>query len=159
VSARVVGVGNPFRGDDAAGLAVARRLAAEGYDAIERDGEPAALVDALGGEQALVVVDAVRSGAPPGTLVRWDASAQAVPLPPFRGSTHALGLAEAIELARTLRRLAPRVVVYGIEGEDFGAGERLTPAALRGVEEAVEAVRGELQRLAGEEGGRCTSGR
>ena len=151
MSARVVGVGNEWRSDDAAGLAVARRLAAEGVDAIERNGEPAALVDALGSADAVVVVDAVRSGAQPGALVRWDASEEAVPLAPFRGSTHALGLAEAIELSRALGRLAPRVVVYGIEGEDFGTGERLSPAVERAVGEAVAAVRGELRQLAGEE--------
>ncbi len=46
----------------------------------------------------------------------------------FRGSTHALGLGEAIELARALGRLPGRLLVYGVEGADFGTGEGLSPA-------------------------------
>ena len=37
-------------------------------------------------------------------------------------------LPEAVELARELDRLPRRLVVYGIEGESFEAGEGLSPA-------------------------------
>ena len=46
-----------------------------------------------------------RSGAAPGTTRRLDASRERLPAELFRGSTHALGLAEAVELARALDRL------------------------------------------------------
>jgi hydrogenase maturation protease len=49
-------------------------------------------------------------------------------------------VAEAIELARELDRLPARLRVYAIEGSDFAAGARLTPA----VERAVAALAGEL---------------
>ena len=57
------------------------------------------------GADEVVVVDAVRSGAPPGTRAPLRRAGE--PLPPaLRGaSTHAFGLAEAIELARALGRL------------------------------------------------------
>jgi len=148
----VIGVGNQWRGDDRVGLLVTERLADEGVAAIGLGGEPAALVDALGAAGAVVVVDAVRSGAAPGTIVRWDASSQPLPLPPFRGSTHALGLAEAIELARALGRLAPRIVVYGIEVASCETGAALSAPVEQAVAGAVEAVRSELCRLATEIG-------
>jgi hydrogenase maturation protease len=89
-----------------------------------------------------VVIDAVSSGAEPGTVHRFDATS--APLPArLRGSTssHALGLAEAIELGRTLGRLPGRLIVYGIEGERFEAGTELTPAVAAAVEAvALEAV-------------------
>ena len=44
----------------------------------------------------------------------------------FGASTHAFGLAETIELARALRKLRGTVLVYGIAGTDFNAGEGLT---------------------------------
>jgi hydrogenase maturation protease len=51
----------------------------------------------------------------------------------MRCSTHALGVAEAIELARALGRLPARLEVYAIEGARFTAGAGLSPA----VEQAV----------------------
>ena len=73
-------------------------------------------------------MDAVSTGAEPGTLHRFDATAEPLPAELFRSSTHALGVADAVELARELDRLPARLAVYGIEGENFETGEGLTPA-------------------------------
>jgi hydrogenase maturation protease len=52
----------------------------------------------------------------------------------FRVSTHRFGLADALELARALGRLPPRVVVYGIEGSRFAPGRPMSPAVAAAVE-------------------------
>ena len=132
----VIGVGNAARGDDAAGVIAARRLGG-----IEHHGDPVALLDVWRGAATAIVIDAVRSGAPPGTVHRFDATAAPLPTQ-LRGSssTHALGLAEAIELGRTLGQLPARLIVYGIEGERFEAGTELTPAVAAAIEAVVEAV-------------------
>lgn len=137
----MIGVGNRFRGDDAAGIEVVRRLRERGVDARESEGEPVGLLDCWEGAGAAVVVDAVRSGAPAGTIHRVDASEQALPAI-LRGSTstHAVGLGEAIELARTLGQLPPRIVVYGIEGASFAAGEELSPQVGAVLDEVVDRV-------------------
>ncbi len=127
----VVGIGNHWRRDDAAGLEVARRLrrvAPPGVTVREEAGEPASLLEAWAGVDEALVLDAVRSGSPAGTLHRCEANSGPLPAEFFRGSTHALGVADAIELARELDRLPKRLVVYGIEGENFEVGEGLTPA-------------------------------
>jgi hydrogenase maturation protease len=157
----VVAVGNQLRGDDAAALAVAARL--EGrvpteVDVVPCEQEPSRLIDAWQGAEAALIVDAVASGAAPGTLHRFDASAEPVPARVFRSSTHAFGVGEAIELARALGKLPRRVLVYGIEGEVFAAGEGLTPAVETAVERAAAAVLDDLDRLAREDE-RCTSER
>ena len=136
----MLGIGNPWRGDDAAGLEVARRLRAEGLRALEREGEPSSLLDAWEGETDVFVVDAVSSGAEPGTIHRLDARAGPLPAELFAMSTHHLSVAEAVELARALGRLPERLEVYGIEGAGFEAGSGLAPP----VERAVEAVAAEL---------------
>ena len=146
-----VGVGNPYRSDDGAGIAVAERLRETMTGVVEVvtcEQEPLRLLDAWDGADLAMIVDAVSSGAAPGTVHRFEATEHAVPPSLFRGSTHALGVGDAIELARTLGRLPDRVVVYGIEGERFTAGERLSPA----VEDAVQQVATDI----GEET-RCTS--
>ena len=127
----VIGIGNELRGDDGAGIEVARRLrglAAEaGIDVRAQQGEPAGLIDAWSGRKAVLVVDTMRSGAELGTICRFDASCEPLPAQ-LRGSpsTHALSLAEAIELARALEQLPPRVVVFAIEGQRFETGAALS---------------------------------
>jgi hydrogenase maturation protease len=144
----VVGVGNPWRSDDAAGLAVARRLQGTlpaGVEVLEREGEPSGLIDAWEGTGRLWLVDAVSAGAPPGTLHRYDVSEEELPAALFRASTtHHLGLAEAIELARALGRLPQHVVFLGIEGSSFEAGNTLTPEVEAAVELVAATIRSEV---------------
>jgi hydrogenase maturation protease len=144
---KVVCVGNPWRGDDAVGLGVARRLKGklpEGVVLVEREGEPTALIDAWEGADSLWLVDAVSSGADAGTIHRLDASERELPAELFRASTHHVGLAEAVELARALERLPPKTVVYGIEGGSFELGAELTPAVAAAAERVAAAVREEV---------------
>ena len=148
----MVGVGNAYRGDDAVGLAVAERVRAraEGVEVLACEQEPIQLLDAWDGADLALLVDAVSSGAQPGTVHRLDATAAPLPAAVFRGSTHAFGVAEVVELGRALGRLPARLLVYGVEGRAFSAGDELTPA----VADVVEPLVGELLEEAG-----CTSAR
>lgn len=147
----VIGIGNPERGDDGAGGAVARQIRAcshPGVHVIEQSGQAA---DLIGVWQTLnpstvYVVDAMSSGAAPGTIRRFDT--QAAPLPAaFRSgtSTHDLGLVQAVELARVLGCLPPRVIVYGIEGQCFNLGAALSAeveaAALQAAAQIIQEIR------------------
>ena len=150
----MIGVGNAWRSDDGVGLRVARLLEGALPPEVEvaaREGEPTSLIDAWEGADAAWVVDAVASGAAPGTVHRLDARERALPAEVFRTSTHHFGLAEAVELARALDRLPSRLVVFGIEGERFDTGETLSAVAAAAAERVAAAVREEV--LA------CTSGR
>jgi hydrogenase maturation protease len=49
-----------------------------------------------------------------------------VPADLFTCSTHGFGVATAVELARALNRLPPRLVLFGIEGKEFGIGRGLS---------------------------------
>lgn len=143
----VLGIGNAWQGDDAAGLAVAellRERVPAGVMVKALEGEPVSLVEALDGAEEALLVDAVRSGAPAGTVHRIDATDEPVPATMSAASTHTLGVGEAIELARALGRLPGRVVLYGIEAERIAAGAELTPAVSSAVDEVVERVLAEL---------------
>lgn len=149
----VIGVGNEYASDDAAGLLVARLLKQAGrpdFAVREESGEGACLIEAWKGVAQLMVIDAVRSGAEPGRLRRIDASAAPLPAESFRGSTHAFGLYEAVELARSLGRLPQRVIVFGIEGQNFAAGRSVSVAVERAIEAAARAVLDEIERLRAE---------
>jgi hydrogenase maturation protease len=142
----VIGVGNELRSDDGAGIAVARRLRdAADLDVCELQGEPTRLLDAWQGRDAVVLVDTMRSGAQPGTIRRIDASQTAVPsVLGGSTSTHAVGLGETLELARTIGRLPRRVVVYAIEGRRFEAGAPMSDSVRLWIDELVARVLSEV---------------
>ena len=140
----VIGVGNPDRGDDGVGpevltrvegrLPVGTRLARLAGD------DPAAIMEAWRGAARAIVVDAMVSGSTPGTVRRVEAGEGPLPADVGLASTHALGAAAAIELARVLGRLPARLILYGVEGKDFTTGAGLSPtvaAAVAGVADRV----------------------
>lgn len=147
----VIGIGNPDRGDDGVGSVVARRIRARSYPGVSVMEQTGQAADLIGVWQALnpskvYVVDAMSSGAAPGTIRRFDV--QDAPLPAaFRSgtSTHDLGLVQAVELARVLGCLPPRVIVYGIEGQCFDLGAALSAeveaAALQTAEQIIQEIR------------------
>jgi len=145
VTTRVIGVGNRDRGDDAAGPEVARRLAhrASGdLSAIECDGGLGPTFDAITGAGPVLVVDAMSSGAAPGTVRHFDAAAGPLPVAFAARSTHGFGVAEAVELARVLGRLPERVEVIGIEGACWDAGAPLSPPVEAAITRVVDELAG-----------------
>jgi len=142
----VIGVGNPFRRDDGVGDVTVQRvrnLLPRGDRRVvvtSLDGEPTRLLDAWGGAGLAIVIDAMRSGAAPGSIERIEVDLDsphpgvALPAAASAGSTHSAGVGEAIGLGRVLGRLPGRLVVYGLEGADFGEGPGLSPEASCGVE-------------------------
>lgn len=140
----VIGVGNEYRGDDGVGILIARRLQAqmpENVDVLIQSGEGAALMETWKGAENVIIVDAVHSGAPPGTVFRLDAGSQPLPSNFFHYSTHAFSVAEAVELSRALQQLPDNLMVYGIEGKTFDAGAALSPeveVAARKVTEQIQ---------------------
>jgi hydrogenase maturation protease len=143
----ILGVGTRYRRDDGAGLAATGRLRGRlprEVRVLEREGDLAGVLELWEGANAVIVIDATSSGSRPGEVRRLDAHAAALPAVFARGSTHAFGVAEAVELARALGRLPARVVVFGIEGKDFSAGEELSPEVDSAVDEVVGLVLSEV---------------
>ncbi len=137
-----MGVGNPDRGDDAAGwecVHLLQEAAPRGVSLHCVSGEASRLLDAFQTAERVWLVDAVQSGSPPGTLHILDALRAPLPAEWFAPvSTHGFGVAEAIELARSLGRLPIELHVIGIEAGAFDAGAPLSPRVLSAVHEAVD---------------------
>ncbi|EWM10211.1 hydrogenase maturation protease [Kutzneria sp. 744] len=133
----VIGVGNPYRRDDAVGLLVAESVARHGGHAVQSDGEPAGLILAWEGAELAVIVDAVVcSPATPGRIHRT------ATLPPAHGSasSHGLGIPDAVALATALDRMPRRLVVYAVEAADVSLGVGLSDAVARAVPTLVDQV-------------------
>lgn len=143
----VIGLGNLFRGDDGVGLVVARRLRELEIPNVtvrEESGEGASLIEAWKDAANVILIDAAQSSALPGTVHCLDANRSPVPSRFFYYSTHAFSVAEAVELARALDQLPPRLVLYGIEGRDFAAGEKLSHDVAAAAELLADRLRQEL---------------
>lgn len=157
---RVVGCGNPYAGDDGAGLEIVRRLREQwdgSCDLLDRPQAGLELLDCMRGADFVLFVDAVSSGEPAGTL-------HLVPLPSgdleARGlgslSSHGWGLTEALSLMSALGWRAPRLWLLGVEIGTLDP-ERPRSAA---VEAAIQTVVDNFRRLSAlllEEGNISTS--
>jgi hydrogenase maturation protease len=140
----IVGIGNDHRGDDAAGLRVARLIQARHplLPVSESTGEGTALIELWRCSDARLIflIDAMTSGIMPGCVRRFDAHADSIPASLRANSSHDFGVVQAVELARVLGCLPPQLVVYGIEARSFDQEAELSPqveAATRMVAERI----------------------
>jgi hydrogenase maturation protease len=152
---KIIGVGNEWRGDDAVGLLVARRLEAEQLpevEIVECRGTVTAVREAWKDAAAVIVVDAVVAGGRPGSIYRFDAQAGGMPVQlPRSLSSHGLGVAEALALGQLFQELPPFLIIYGIEGQNFGPGQEVSQEVEAAIPEAAQRIRREIQAWLGGE--------
>lgn len=150
----VAGLGNRLRGDDGVGPWVASELLSRlgtntpGVRIWAECQEPLRLLELWTAPTTVLLIDAVRSGTPPGTLLCVRLPTRRRPAPKHwgrsqteigvRGSSHALGLAAAIALGQTLRQMPAQLLVYGIQIGSDAPGPSLTPAVQRAAQRLVE---------------------
>lgn len=147
---RIIGIGSPF-GDDAAGLEAARLLAQDpppNCEVIAADRPGTDLLELIAGADAVILIDAVRSKAPAGALHELGFDELEGSAAGFV-SSHGLGVAAAIQLARRLGRAPERGTVLGIEIDSAPARRlaALTPAVRRAAGRAAERARRCAQQL------------
>jgi len=142
---RIIGCGNLHRMDDAAGVLVAERLRELGIPAEIQSGGAFELVESWYKDEDVILVDAVVTGSPVGAVHLWKGKPLKVPSNP-QVSSHGFGVAEAINLARILQLLPKTLTVYGIEGKEFGIGERVSPAVLASVEQVTQQIAQAIQQ-------------
>ncbi len=156
----VIGIGNEDRGDDAAGLLVARQLRAVadprvvgvgvGVDVdadvnvVELAGDELSLLTAWAGASAVYVIDAIRSGAPAGTVRRFTATRPLTSDLSHRG-THLFSLADVLEVGRATGRVPAGLVGYGIEGARWGLGDPLSPEVKAAIDAVAKLIASELK--------------
>lgn len=150
----IIGVGNEHRGDDSVGIIAARRLKdlLTGQIAVlELGSEVSRLLELLISRDAAIILDAARSGAPPGTIHRFVVGDNPIPEKLFCYSSHAFSVGEALKLARALQQMPDHVIVYGIEGACFEFGRGLTPEVERALHRVITMVVEDTQFLAVQE--------
>ena len=144
----VIGIGNDFRGDDGVGRYVARKLKEimpQKVDILEAAGEATELMGLWENKEKVILIDAVFSGAIPGTIYRYDGKTQPLPASQFESqSTHAFGVVQAIELAKTFNTLPQSLIFYGIEGSSFEMGAEISPKVIEAAENVIKSILEEI---------------
>ncbi|MBI5443355.1 MAG: hydrogenase maturation protease [Deltaproteobacteria bacterium] len=139
----VIGIGNDLRGDDAAGWETVRRLVpSDSLVLHEHGGDAPGLISLWGPDDDVVVVDAVVSRDPPGTVVEIDALAAPLPADVSWATSHAAGVAEGIELARALGLLPRSLKLVGISATAFELGAPMSAEVERAVQDVVRKLSG-----------------
>jgi hydrogenase maturation protease len=149
-SVLIIGVGNEYRGDDGLGVHIARELRRhlpERVRIIEQSGEGTALLATWKAAAHVLIVDAVSSHEPPGTIYRLDAIHEEIPKPMFASSSHQFGVAEAVALAKELHELPESLTLYGIEAESFEPGVGLSASVVRSVPDLIHLILRDVQLL------------
>jgi hydrogenase maturation protease len=126
----VIGVGNVLHRDDGLGVHVVRRLrddgaAPPGVELVDGGTTGLMLLPHLAGARRAIVVDAVNTGAPPGTLVRL--TGDDLPAGLASGRTpHGVGLLDLLGAARLTDGWPDELVVHGAEPASTDLGTELS---------------------------------
>ncbi len=142
----VVGLGNPILGDDGVGWRVAERVQARlndpDVDVLCLSLGGLSLMEHLAGYRRVLIVDAMTTGAPVGTLHRMSAQEMDELSIQHTASVHDLSLSAALTMGRELGLDLPdEIRVVGVEATpEFDFGERLSEAVGRAVPAASRAV-------------------
>ena len=125
----MIGVGNPYRGDDGVGTYIAGKLAAfdlPGVTVETQNGEGATLIDSWQSFDRVYLIDAVAPHGSPGQIHRIEAHEEPITIRLSHTSSHGFGVLDAIELSRALEKLPEELIVYGVEGVCFDEGAELS---------------------------------
>lgn len=144
----MIGLGNVFMRDDGIGIQVARRLRQEYlgsevlvYDYQEMD---LSLLQYFQGASRIVVVDALKSGKPPGTISKLSIATSEGPLLQLP-NLHGLQLFDIFDLGTQAGILSCPVTIVGVEPKDCSPGEEMTAELVAALPRAVKEVIGELR--------------
>ncbi len=146
----VIGLGNPDRGDDGVGPLVVEKLAGllpTDVAVAPAGADVLTLMTEWADFDAVICIDAAAPLAAPGRIHRFDLANAELPQHTRSASSHALGLADAIGLARVLRQAPQNIIVFAIEGASFARGASMTSEVAGAAAEVTACIVAEVARL------------
>jgi hydrogenase maturation protease len=144
----ILGVGNVLLSDEGVGVHVANRLMEmelpPNVEVIEGGTHGFRLMNIVTEADRLVVVDAVKGGASPGSIYRFDIKDAPSYPDVFKTSAHQIGILEVIHLSELVGRI-PETTIIGVEPKSLAMGLELSPQVADKLPKVVETVLKEVQ--------------
>ncbi|MCC7220780.1 MAG: HyaD/HybD family hydrogenase maturation endopeptidase [Candidatus Contendobacter sp.] len=147
----VLGLGNILLRDEGVGVRVIEALAQRyvlpaGVQVVDGGTVGMDLLDTLAGCDHLLICDAVKTGAPPGSVVKL-VDGQVPALFQTRYSPHQIGLSEVLATLTLTDEAPAAVTLIGIVPADLDLGIELSPLVAAAVQPAVERIVATLREL------------
>ena len=143
----VIGIGNPNFKDDGVGLKVVEELEKKGVkDTVKYLNIDLKVIDSMRGYRKAIIVDAVKTGATPGTIFEFDGKSTWQNV--YASGTHSMSIFEVIRIGYEVfpEEMPEEVKIIGIEGEEvLSLGMELTPTIQKIVPKVVEKILNELE--------------
>ncbi len=150
LSTLVLGIGNLIMTDDGIGVRVVQRIAEEysfppEVEIIDGGTLGLDLLPLLEGLDRLLIIDAMGTGGPPGTIRRVDG--EEIPIAfESRLSPHQMGLKDLLAVSRLMGHPVPEMVLLGVQPECIEPGMELSPAVAVQLDELISRTLQELNR-------------
>jgi len=147
----ILGLGNVLLEDDgtgsaAVGMLLDRYVPPEGVQVLDGGTLGLSLLPYLDASDAVILVDAIRAGAPVGTIVRIG-GADVAPAVATRLSPHQIGVADLLDGARWLGRTPRALLLLGIVPESMELAIGVTPRVRAALPDLVESIVGAARDL------------
>jgi hydrogenase maturation protease len=138
----VIGVGNLLRTDDGVGIHVIKALDLRtGVDTLDAAMGSVEILEAMRGYDRAVIVDAIETGAEPGTIFRVNLTEGEEP--PVVTHSHGTDLITTLRLGRQLygEEMPGEIILLAVEAEDTTTiGDEPTPRVRAAIEEIINAI-------------------
>jgi hydrogenase maturation protease len=147
----ILGLGNLLCTDDGVGVVTVQALAEtrivpDGVQVLDGGTLGLALLPYLEDAERAILVDAIQTDAPPGTLVRLEGD-EVGPAVAARLSVHQVGVSDLIEAARWRGKVPPRLVLLGVVPLSIELGLDLSPPVRSALPDLMNAVCDEARAL------------
>lgn len=144
----ILGVGNLLLSDEGVGVHVVRELMRmrlpSGVSVVEGGTEGFGLLNIITETDRLIVIDAVKGGASPGSIYRFDIDEIRDCPSGFKTSIHQIGILEVLNLSRLIGH-TPRTTVIGIEPKSLEMGMELSPEVKEKIPRIITLILEEIE--------------
>ncbi len=145
----ILGVGNLLLSDEGVGVHVANELMKMDLppqvSVVEGGTDGFRLLNVITEADRLIVIDAVKGGADPGSLYRFDIDDVRNCPSGFKTSVHQIGILEVINLSELIGK-KPLTTIIGIEPKSLEMGMELTPEIKSSIPRIIELIFEELKK-------------
>ncbi|MDP3048814.1 MAG: HyaD/HybD family hydrogenase maturation endopeptidase [Thermodesulfovibrionales bacterium] len=144
----ILGVGNLLLSDEGVGVHVANELMKmelpPEVTVVEGGTDGFGLLNIITEADRLIVIDAVKGGATPGSIYRFDINDVRNCPSGFKTSVHQIGILEVIDLSGLIGK-TPHTTVIGVEPKSLKMSMELSPEIKAKIPKIIELVLDELK--------------